>query len=386
MNDALIDVNESDAGLEVRTSDASQPVFLSWRWLRDHGEDEASRDPDTLQRRVDTFAIDPSATGQIERHDPNLGRFAIRWPDGAVTEHSHSLLADVIRTYVATDWLRALPADFTMPADVVLWGDPTAVAPDEIKLDAFLGTDDVLAHGVDQLSRYGYLILRGSRHNPKLDRARAEAFAERLGYIRHTIFGGMWDLSPDLTEHADTAYSSVYLGPHTDATYSHDAPGLQFFLCVQPAETGGESLVVDGFAIARELAESDPDAAAVLASVAVPGRYIEPGVHLQAERPVFRTDTRGVLRQVSFNNYDRAPFVLPPDREERFYRAYGRFAELANDPARRVAVSLQPGDVFVFDNWRAMHGRNAFTGYRHYIGAYLNHEDLESKRRVLVGA
>jgi len=42
------------------------------------------------------------------------------------------------------------------------------------------------------------------------------------------------------------------------------------------------------------------------------------------------------------------------------------------------------GDILIFDNWRAMHGRNSFTGDRHYIGAYLNHEDLESKRRVLL--
>ncbi len=386
MSDALIDFNESEAGLELRISDTTEPVTVSWRWLRDHGEDEASRDPETLQRRVDTFAIDSSASGQIERHDGNPGWFSIRWPDGAVTDHSHTLLADVISAYVATDWSRALPSDFAMPADAVLWGDPATAAPDEVKLDAFLGTDEVLTHGVDQLSRYGYLVLRANRHHPKLDRARAEAFAERLGYIRHTIFGGMWDLAPDLTEHADTAYSSVYLGPHTDATYSHDAPGLQYFLCVQPAESGGESLVVDGFAIADELARTEPEAAATLASVSVPGRYIEPGVHLQAERPVFRSDARGVLRQVSFNNYDRAPFLLPAEREQQFYSAYARFAELANDPSRRAAVSLQPGDVFVIDNWRAMHGRNAFSGYRHYIGAYLNHEDLESKRRVLTSA
>ncbi len=381
----MIEVIEADGGIQLRMPGSDTPAEVSWRWLRDHGEDETSRDPETLQRRVDTFSIDASAKGRVELTDNDQG-FAIHWPDGATTQHSLALLAEVVAGHVATDWSRSMPADFRLPDDVVLWGDPAAAAPDEVKLDAFLGTDEVLAHGVDQLSRYGYLVLRGSRHNPQLNRERAEAFAQRLGYIRHTIFGGMWDLAPDLTEHADTAYTSVYLAPHTDATYSHDAPGLQYFLCVQPAETGGESLVVDGFAIAEELSRTEPDAAAVLASVAVPGRYIEPGVHLRAERPVFRTDARGVLRQVSFNNYDRAPFLLPPELEDRFYDAYGRFAELANDPARRVAVTLNPGDVFVFDNWRAMHGRNAFTGYRHYIGAYLNHEDLESKRRVLVGA
>lgn len=379
--DVAVDIVEVDTGVVVRSARLAEPVQVSWRWLRDHAEDEASRDPETLQRRVDTFSIDPTVVGRVVPNGDS--GFSVEWPDGVVTGHSYRVVAGAAVAFGATNWARGVPTDFTLPDDVVLWPDPSAAAPDEADLDLFLTTDEVLTHGVDQLSRYGYLVLRNDSDDPQVDRARAEAFAQRMGYVRETIFGGIWDLAPDISEHADTAYSSVYLAPHTDATYSHDAPGLQYFLCVQPAETGGESLLVDAFAIADELARTAPEAAATLASIPVPGRYIEPGVHLQAERPVFRADARGVLRQVSFNNYDRAPFLLPTDLEERFYDAYRRFAALANDPDRRAAITLTPGDILVFDNWRAMHGRNAFSGYRHYIGAYLNHEDLESKRRVL---
>ncbi len=88
-------------------------------------------------------------------------------------------------------------------------------------------------------------------------------------------------------------------------------------------------------------------------------------------------------RSGQLQNYDRAPFLLPPELERRFYRAYGRLAELAFDRSRRATVALTPGDILVFDNWRVLHGRNGFSGHRHYLGAYLNHEDLESKRRLL---
>jgi trimethyllysine dioxygenase len=37
----------------------------------------------------------------------------------------------------------------------------------------------------------------------------------------------------------------------------------------------------------------------------------------------------------------------------------------------------------MFDNWRVLHGRAAYTGHRHLCGAYLNHEDYESRRRLL---
>ncbi len=375
----MFEFTAGDAGVQVTGSAIAEPVTLSWRWLRDHAEDAASRDPDTLQRRVDTFTIDPSATGSVT-HTEN--GFTVSWADGTTTTHSNELLSQVVDDHCRTDWSRSMPDSFSMPRHVELWSSP-ADGPDEVDIDRFLTADDSLAHGVDQFAKYGYLVLRANSTSPAPDYARAEAFAKRLGYVRETIFGGVWDLKPDLTEHADTAYDTVYLAPHTDGTYSHDAPGAQYFLCVVAAQEGGESLLVDGFAIADELARTEPEVAATLASAPVRGRYIEPGIHLEAERPVFRTDARGELQQVSFNNYDRAPFLLPAEMEERFYAAYGRFAELANEPSRRALVTLTPGDLLIFDNWRTMHGRNAFRGARHYTGAYLNHEDLESKRRVL---
>jgi len=373
-------ITVTDHGLEIHLPGFDRSASISWHWLRDHDESEAGQDPVTKQRRVDTFSLGEVHPGTVCLDD---GKATVTWADGAVAMCSRHLLESVAAECLATDWSRRPDVEPSLPVDAVLWPDPS-IGPDEIELDAFLDpvSDEALTRGVDLLSRYGYLVLRGA----VLDRDRAGAFARRLGYVRHTIFGGMWDLAPDLTDHADTAYTTVYLAPHTDGTYSHDAPGLQFFLCLQAAPQGGESLLVDGFAIAAQLAATDPETFVTLASVPVPGRYIEPGVHLRAERPVFRSTARGVLDQVSFNNYDRAPFLLPPELERRFNRAYRRFAELAADPARRVAVGLTAGDILIFDNWRTLHGRNAFVGPRHYVGAYLNHEDLESKRRVLFGS
>ncbi len=375
-------ITVNDSGLTLTLPGMEGHANFSWFWLRDHGEDEASQDPDTHQRRVDTFALDPdevvAAHADVTVADDGV---TVVWHDGTTSWCSRSMLEAVALEYLSTDWASRPELTPKIGPDVTLWPTPD-IGPDEVDLAEFLdpSTQRTLTHGVEHLCRFGYLVLRGD----VVDRAIAHTFVARLGYVRHTIFGGMWDLAPDLSEHADTAYTSVYLGPHTDGTYSHDAPGLQFFLCMEAAPSGGESLLVDGFAVADHLAWNEPEVYRALASIPVPGRYIEPGVHLRAERPVFRSDARGVLDQVSFNNYDRAPFLLPADQEASFYRAYRRFAQLAADPARRVAVSLTPGDILIFDNWRTMHGRAAFTGPRHYVGAYMNHEDLESKRRVLL--
>lgn len=373
-------ITATERGVNVHLPEFDRPAPVSWHWLRDHDESDSGQDQVTKQRRVDTFSLGDVPPGAVSLDGRSV---IVTWDDGSISRCSRSLLEAVASECLATQWEGRPDAKPSLPTGVVLWSD-SSIGPDEVDLDSFLdpNSNEVLTAGVGLLSRYGYLVLRGD----VVERGRAEMFARRLGYVRQTIFGGMWDLAPDLTEHADTAYTSVYLAPHTDGTYSHDAPGLQLFLCLQNAAEGGESILVDGFAIAAELAATDPESYTTLASIPVPGRYIEPGVHLRAERPVFRSNARGVLDQVSFNNYDRAPFLLPPDRERRFLQAYSRFAELANDPARRVAIHLTPGDILIFDNWRTLHGRNAFAGRRHYVGAYLNHEDLESKRRVLLGS
>jgi trimethyllysine dioxygenase len=121
----------------------------------------------------------------------------------------------------------------------------------------------------------------------------------------------------------------------------------------------------------------------VLGQVDVPCHYLEPGVHLRAARPVLRAGPDGWVAQVSFNNYDRAPFLLDPGLMERWYDAYSRFHELCNQRQHWLVIGLTPGDVLLFDNWRVLHGRMAYTGSRVFEGCYHNREDFESRLRVL---
>ena len=47
---------------------------------------------------------------------------------------------------------------------------------------------------------------------------------------------------------------------------------------------------------------------------------------------MFRHDDTGALVQVSFNNADRAPFLLPADEMNRFYDAMRAFEPLRQRP------------------------------------------------------
>jgi gamma-butyrobetaine dioxygenase len=41
-------------------------------------------------------------------------------------------------------------------------------------------------------------------------------------------------------------------------------------------------------------------------------------------------------------------------------RAYRTFSSLINDPANKLCFKMDPGNVLVFNNRRALHGREAF--------------------------
>ncbi len=226
---------------------------------------------------------------------------------------------------------------------------------------------------IDAIERDGFVVITDC---PPRESS-VETVAKRFGYVRRTIFGDVWTFAANAAM-ADSAYSDETLRPHTDGTYSHDAPGLQMLLCLEYEATGGESVLVDGRRIFEQIA---PEHRATLTAVSVPGEYQGDGVHLRAERPVFRVRD-DVLQQVSFNNYDRAPFRLDDAAMARFYDALRAFEALASDESMQWRRVLRPGEMLVFDNWRLLHGRTEFTGQRTMTGCYVNREDFESCLRL----
>jgi gamma-butyrobetaine dioxygenase len=77
---------------------------------------------------------------------------------------------------------------------------------------------------------------------------------------------------------------------------------------------------------------------------------------------------------------------MPNDVLIRWYDAYVLFAHLVADPAYQIRFRLDPGDLFVVDNRRVLHGRAAFepsSGTRHLQGCYADVDGLHSKIAVL---
>jgi trimethyllysine dioxygenase len=316
---------------------------------------------------VDSFALAPDLRPSEVVLAEAGSHLEMTWPEG----HKSRFSARFLRVAAAGE----------APPERALWD--AGSFPDglpSVDYAAVTEGEEGLLDWLQAVERHGFCLLRGAPATPEATRA----LAERIGYIRKTIFGSFWDFTADLA-HKDTAYTRLAIGPHTDGTYSRDGPGLQMLHCLAFDGSGGESVLVDGFKVAEELRRRDPPAFEVLARIRVPGQYVEPGIHLRAERPVLSLDPRGGLVQVSFNNHDRAPFRLPDDEMTAFYDALRAFAALAADPALQARFQLEPGAPLLFDNWRVLHGRTAYEGRRRLCGCYLNREVFESRLRVLRG-
>ena len=169
----------------------------------------------------------------------------------------------------------------------------------EVSHDAVMAEDSTgLAEWLDPVDRHGNALVTGVPATPEA----TEELLKRVGYIRQTIFSGFWDFTANKA-FADTAYSTVEIGPHTDGTYAIDSPGYQALHGLEFDGTGGESIFVDAFKVAKDILEHEPEAFEVLASVPVPAQYKGDGVHLKAENPVIGLDRDGGLRKITYNNY-----------------------------------------------------------------------------------
>jgi trimethyllysine dioxygenase len=363
----ITDLTSNPSYLTI-TWDDGQTSDYPWIWLRDHSHDEQTLHPVTQQRNLHTASVDRDLTAIGTK--VNGDELQVEWAgDPQPSSLPVGFLAKYRKPRAATARLAVEP---------VLW-DATMILPTpSTPYEDIMGSDDGLRDWLAKVARFGFALATGTPANSEA----TEGLARRVGYVRESIFGGFWEFTADLSK-ADTAYTNIELLAHNDGTYSHDAPGLQMLHCLYFDGTGGDSTMADGFRVAQELKDSAPEHYDTLSRVAVPGQYVGDGSHLMAARPVFRHDHTGSLVQVSFNNGDRAPFLLPPDEMVAFYDAIRAFDQLANDHRLQWRHVLAPGEAMLFDNWRAMHGRAAYTGKRTMCGAYLNHEDFESRLRML---
>ncbi|WP_150525548.1 TauD/TfdA family dioxygenase [Roseibium sediminis] len=328
--------------------------------------------PQTLEREFDLTSISP---------DIEIASAEISGTDLVVTWQSEALESRFTFPWLLTHRPGQPTKD---PADVELrlWrgetkkGDlPTATAAE------LLGNDEALLSFLIETKRTGLSLVTDLADDPEA----GMMLARRIGFLRETNFGVTFDVmsKPDPN---NLAYTSHALPLHTDLSNQELVPGFQFLHCMANEATGGGSTFADGFAIAEDLRAEDPQAFELLATTPIPFRFQDGDYDIRKHHTVIDRNADGSLVELRFNGHIAAVFDMPSDKMEAYYKAYRTLMQKSRDPAYVMTTRLEAGEMIIFDNRRALHGRAAFdpsTGFRHLRGCYVDRGEFDSRIRVL---
>ncbi|XP_061558466.1 LOW QUALITY PROTEIN: trimethyllysine dioxygenase, mitochondrial [Phycodurus eques] len=348
-------------------------MHLDYVWLRDHCRSAASYNSQTNQRNLDTASIDLHIhPDHIRVEDDHL---ILTWPGGHISKYSLSWLAE--NSYEGKKQSTVQPR--------VLWNAGiynNAHVPSS-QWDTFMSSDDELKKFLQNYLLYGIAFVDGV---PATVEA-TEAVTQRVSLIRETTYGRMWCFTSDFSR-GDTAYSQLALDRHTDTSYFHEPCGIQVFHCLKHEGTRGRTLLVDGFYAAETVRLQSPEHFELLSHVPIRHEYVESTGshhnHMIGIAPVLNIyPWNNELYLIRYNNYDRSVLnTIPHDVVRRWYAAHRELTVELRRPQNELWVKLTPGKVIFIDNWRVMHGREAFTGLRQLCGCYLSRDEVLSNARI----
>ncbi|MFK7858288.1 MAG: TauD/TfdA family dioxygenase [Granulosicoccus sp.] len=240
-----------------------------------------------------------------------------------------------------------------------------------------------LMQWLSHVRHFGIALLQGGPVQP----AALLSVVEWFGFVRYTNYGELFDVRTTI-DPDNLAYTNLGLQPHTDNPYRDPVPTLQLLYCLENSAYGGASLVVDGFQAAQKLRDEDPEGFACLTRYCARFEYHGTGgVQLYSRKPIIELTPDGELQTIRFNNRSAGPIIdVPYKQMALYYDAYRRFASIIDDPAMQLTFKLEPGECFIVDNTRMLHGRTGYeasNGSRWLQGCYADMDGLLSTLAVL---
>jgi [2-(trimethylamino)ethyl]phosphonate dioxygenase len=370
----------------ARTSDDGAIVELGWNdgtiarfhalWLRDNALDDKTRSAANGQRLVTILDLPPETSVKAVQLT-------------AEGDLSLSFFPEQKTVAFPAEWLRARIYDRTResrqgwtPPEITRWqGGDLQVLP-SASFATVVGDRHALGRWLEQVRRYGFAVMTDiPEGSGGLCRV-----VELFGHVRETNYGRWFDVRAEVNP-SNLAYTNLGLQAHTDNPYRDPVPTLQLLACLENSVEGGESTVVDGFAIAGELQRENVEWFRLLSTHPARFEYAgSAGVRLKAKRPMIELAPDGELIAIRFNNRSTAPLVDVPFADvPEYYRAYRHFAELIEDPRFDITFKLSPGELFIVDNTRVLHARKAFSGSgsRWLQGCYADKDGLLSTLQAI---
>ncbi|WP_298822236.1 TauD/TfdA family dioxygenase [uncultured Roseibium sp.] len=211
--------------------------------------------------------------------------------------------------------------------------------------------------------------------------------ASLIGHVRPSYFGQVFEVKTHIKP-TNLAFTSKALPLHTDLPDEDLAPGIQFLHCRANTVEGGNSLFVDGLAVAEDFRLAHPEDFELLVATDVPYFCEHERFDMRSRQHVIELDEYGNVSGVTISQHHADMFDLPQEELDRFYPAFCRFGQMMRREKYLMQFRLNAGECIVFDNHRIVHGRAAYSassGDRHLRGCYTDRGELRSTFRVLEG-
>ena len=356
--------------VRLEWDDGSSSVFHPI-WLRDNCRCTDCGDPAIGYRNLRLSALDLDC--KPDSLDIDSANLLITWQDG----HHSSFTATWLRKH-DYDSQRRQSRNFKP----ILWDDDFRRHPPTYDYADIHASEARLLDMLQQVRDFGLCFVRKAPTEPGI----VEPLARRFGYPQESNFGKVQDLLFDPGKRS-IANDIKALKLHTDEPYRASPPGIMLFHCIANDQTGaGSSTFMDGFEIAQRLRAHDDEGFSALCNHSQAfRRYFADDVDLITEFPVLSVDEFGNLCGIRLNDRVAAPLSIPASQVATYYRGLRYLLEQSEDENLILHLTLQPGDIAVFDNHRVLHGRTDLTvdGQRWIQWVQMERGDFHSSLRIL---
>ncbi|MGI9426683.1 MAG: TauD/TfdA family dioxygenase [Hyphomicrobiaceae bacterium] len=341
-------------------------------WLRENSPDEQTIHPLSRELVVDPLSFPENLSPDTVAVEAT-GALKVVWSHGGHVSRYHP---GWLRTHA---WLEESLPD--RPDPLELWDAQSRPTPPTFPGQDALNNDTVFLAWLESLRDVGIARLEGLPVRDGL----LEQIVSRIGIVRETNFGRLFHVvvkdDPD-----SNAYTAAALIPHMDLGTRELPPGLQFLYCRENSTAGGQGIYVDGFRIAADMQQEDPENFEDLAGIAWEFKNRATDCDYRATGPVIARDQEGRLTEIRYTPWLRAPLKAPFETQQRAYRSLRAFMQRNSEARYQLRLTYRPGDLVAFANRRVLHGRaayNAAGGRRFLEGCYSDRDDLLSCIRQL---
>lgn len=288
--------------------------------------------------------------------------------------------AEDITVHLPEDVATALLADSNLEA----WIN----RPNQADLQSLSVLSTLSVQWLQQLNASpGALRVTTGRHYSESELRRLYAMTSRaLGWInnRYTYFFDVMDRGLDYTKEAiPVSKTKAETGYHTDSTAKHYFPDIIGLLCLQPAKSGGESLITNAANLFQYIHNEHPELKDLLhqawcRDVITPGTVNNTEAILANDIPIYQYDADGgvIFRYMRYW-IESALVKLGRDIPSELTRVLDIIDNYFAAPEHAMCFRLERGDMLFVNNRFLCHNRTAFEdgeNPRVYVRAWINRD------------